>query len=633
MHFGRSPRQISVWFLVVCWWNNNNTTCTGGGITQPASSLRAHRICTMHPVAGLAQVPLFPACFAYFVLRDCLAHLSSCEDHGLRHRWFWLRLLDGPTMCSIPPVTQYAEWCDPGLCYPGNPGWGGVDTLPELWCSVAAPCIWDALYSCGKSGGCLRESLSLLSTLTIGGANSAHFSDGTSYWQIYLPKAQWYRCDPHALQLLLCWVCRHHLVHQRAHWQLQCHAQCRVLRRPYRLRAPEWDLAITNLGGTCLFNLVSKSAVEGVWAWWFVVVWSAWELITICCCCELNHKGSSDSSEGPVTGCPRVWQLQPWVPLKMFRPSPLVTYRLWTSNSSSIVTSTFCLSRSALGQRLCSHWERVSCARKRSCLTSPSTGWRYQCTQAAQSWTGGDWSESIMQWQPLCCWNNVRNKFGIYLSCRLKVFGFVSSRTNVFFIPVHWVVAQTVFGVAWSWPRWQRPSSERKLEKRHENNSDRVRVWWWPAAGVDGLRDCRRRFRAGKFELCPACRLRQRECHRCDLRSACVPVPAHIVAGWHHLLLQQARRQPGDVQCGENGPQHEHPVPRDGPERCRHWLRHDVCSLSLDCRPLPTALKPSLTREKRQTTLCTTWAAPRVGKGARQLCVCGRLRWSGVHFE
>ena len=34
----------------------------------------------MHPVAILAQVQLFPACF------------------GL----FWLRLLDGPTMCSIP---------------------------------------------------------------------------------------------------------------------------------------------------------------------------------------------------------------------------------------------------------------------------------------------------------------------------------------------------------------------------------------------------------------------------------------------------------------------------------------------------------------------------------------------------
>ena len=31
-----------------------------------------------------------------------------------------------------------------------------------------------------------------------------------------------------------------------------------------RLQAPERDLAITNLGGTCLFKLVSKSAVEGL---------------------------------------------------------------------------------------------------------------------------------------------------------------------------------------------------------------------------------------------------------------------------------------------------------------------------------------------------------------------------------
>ena len=59
--------------------------------------------------------------------------------------------------------------------------------------------------------------------------------------------------------------------------------------------------------------------------------------------------------------------------------------------------------------------------------------------------------------------------------------------------------------------------------------------------------------------------------------EVCVPVPAHVVAGWHHVLLQQVRRQPGGVQCEENGPQHEHPVPRDGPERCRHWLRHDGC--------------------------------------------------------
>ena len=40
-------------------------------------------------------------------------------------------------------------------------------------------------------------------------------------------------------------------------------AQYRVLRRPHRLRAPERDLAITNLGETCFFNLVSKSAVKG----------------------------------------------------------------------------------------------------------------------------------------------------------------------------------------------------------------------------------------------------------------------------------------------------------------------------------------------------------------------------------
>ena len=76
-------------------------------------------------------------------------------------------------------------------------------------------------------------------------------------------EAQWCRCDPRALQLLLCSVCRHHLVHPRVHRRLQCHAQGRVLRRPYRLRAPERDLAITNLGGTRLFSLISKSAVEG----------------------------------------------------------------------------------------------------------------------------------------------------------------------------------------------------------------------------------------------------------------------------------------------------------------------------------------------------------------------------------
>ena len=47
------------------WWCVGETTISlpalVGGTTQPASSSRAHRICTMHPVAGLAQVPLFPA--------------------------------------------------------------------------------------------------------------------------------------------------------------------------------------------------------------------------------------------------------------------------------------------------------------------------------------------------------------------------------------------------------------------------------------------------------------------------------------------------------------------------------------------------------------------------------------------
>ena len=56
----------------------------------------------------------------------------------------------------------------------------------------------------------------------------------------------------------------------------------------------------------------------------------------------------------------------------------------------------------------------------------------------------------------------------------------------------------------------------------------------------------------------------QRKCHRCELRSACVPVPAHVAAGWHHVLLQQVRQHPGGVQCEVNELQHEHPLPRDG---------------------------------------------------------------------
>ena len=79
---------------------------------------------------------------------------------------------------------------------------------------------------------------------------------------------------------------------------------------------------------------------------------------------------------------------------------------------------------------------------------------------------------------------------------------------------------------------------------------------------------CRQRSHARNlsFVLCAD----QRKRHRCELRSACVPVPAHVVAGWHRVLLQQVRRHPGGVRCGENELQHEHPVPRDGPERCRH---------------------------------------------------------------
>ena len=41
--------------------NNNITICLGGGTTQLALLLRAHHLGTMHPVAGLAQVSLFPA--------------------------------------------------------------------------------------------------------------------------------------------------------------------------------------------------------------------------------------------------------------------------------------------------------------------------------------------------------------------------------------------------------------------------------------------------------------------------------------------------------------------------------------------------------------------------------------------
>ena len=35
-------------------------------------------------------------------------------------------------------------------------------------------------------------------------------------------------------------------------------------------------------------------------------------------------------------------------------------------------------------------------------------------------------------------------------------------------------------------------------------------------------------------------RLRQRECHRCELRIARVPLPAHVAAGWHHVLLHRS---------------------------------------------------------------------------------------------
>ena len=62
-----------------------------------------------------------------------------------------------------------------------------------------------------KSGACVLKSLSLFSTLTIGGVKSVLFKGfgytnlvSTTYLWFYLLEAQWYRCVLHALQLLLC---------------------------------------------------------------------------------------------------------------------------------------------------------------------------------------------------------------------------------------------------------------------------------------------------------------------------------------------------------------------------------------------------------------------------------------------
>ena len=123
-----------------------------------------------------------------------------------------------------------------------------------------------------------------------------------------------------------------------------------------------------------------------------------------------------------------------------------------------------------------------------------------------------------------------------------------------------------------------------------------------------------------EFELCPVCRparmssVRVTKCVRSCSRSRRGRVaPCAPAAG---------PTAPWCMQCAKNDLQHEHPVPRDGLERCRHWLRHDECAhchwttdpFRLLLKEWSLALKPSTTREKRQTTLCTTWTAPRVGR-------------------
>ena len=76
---------------------------------------------------------------------------------------------------------------------------------------------------------------------------------------------QWYHCDPPRLGNC-CFVEFVDTILSTQEYTVDCsathNAAYSVGRTDYR--APEWDLAITNLGGTCLVNLVSKCAVEGV---------------------------------------------------------------------------------------------------------------------------------------------------------------------------------------------------------------------------------------------------------------------------------------------------------------------------------------------------------------------------------
>ena len=74
------------------WWRNN-TTC----IVIACSPYLYHA-----PRRLFGSGAAVSSLFLLICVVDCVAQLSSCKDHGLRHRWFWLRLLDEPTMCSIP---------------------------------------------------------------------------------------------------------------------------------------------------------------------------------------------------------------------------------------------------------------------------------------------------------------------------------------------------------------------------------------------------------------------------------------------------------------------------------------------------------------------------------------------------
>ena len=83
--------------------------------------------------------------------------------------------------------------------------------------------------------------------------------------------------------------------------------------------------------------------------------------------------------------------------------------------------------------------------------------------------------------------------------------------------------------------------------------------------------------------------LRQRECHRCELRIACVPLPAHVAEGWHHVLLHRSDGSLLVFSVERMGHNTNTLYLRDGPERCRHWLRHDEKFTVTRFRPLPTA--------------------------------------------